>query len=300
LYELRQTQNIPSYSLRQSSEEGNDLFEIREIDRTTVRHGSHLYLPHRKEYFTFFLVKEGTNRHWIDFVGHDMQPAQMIFALPDQVHIKERSAPVGGTLLTFTEDFLLRGGHSSWNDLPILQNPEEKQSLSLAASDLEFLTDLMNQMLAEYKKGHSPDRFARGILESYLHIFLLFLSRLYLQQYSAGNSSAERSLLRRFKELIDDRYHALHQVSDYASLLNVSAGHLNDIVRLHTGRTATSLIHQRVALEGKRLLFHTDLSVKEIGYSLGFEDAAYFNRFFKRLTGETPATFRNGIREKYH
>ena len=52
-------------------------------------------------------------------------------------------------------------------------------------------------------------------------------------------------------ELIDDRYDSLHQVSDYAQLLNVSPGHLNDIVRQHTGRTATSLIHQRIALEGK-------------------------------------------------
>jgi AraC-like DNA-binding protein len=232
------------------------------------------------------------------------------------VHLKERHAPVGGTLLAFTEDFLL--AHDSLKELPILQNPEEKQSLPLTPADQEFLTNLMNQMLAEYKKNqlrHSPsrsehsqgsapdnepDRFVRGMLESYLHIFLLFLSRLYQRHFDTGSTSADRSLFRRFKELVDDRYDTLHQVSDYAQLLNVSPGHLNDIVRQHTGRTATSLIHQRVALEGKRLLFHADLSVKEIGYSLGFDDAAYFNRFFKRLTGETPATFRNSIREKYH
>lgn len=297
LYDLRQKQGIPHYTLRQTTANGNDLFEIKEIDRTAVRHGSHLYLPRRKDYYFFFLVKDGTNRHWIDFISHEVKPGHLFFTLPHQVHLKEKHAPVGGTLLAFTEDFLLTEGHGSWKELPILQNQEEKQSLRLTPADQEFLTNLMDQMLAEYNE---PDRFVRGMLESYLHIFLLFLSRLYQQQFDAGSTSADRSLLRRFKELIDERYDTLHQVSDYAQLLNVSPGHLNDIIRQHTGRTATSLIHQRIALESKRLLFHADLSVKEIGYSLGFDDAAYFSRFFKRLTGETPATFRNSIREKYH
>ena len=316
MYDLRQKQAIPHYTLRQTAEDGNDLFEIREIDRATVRHGSHLYLPHRKDYYFFFLVKAGTNRHWIDFISHEVQPGHLFFTLPHQVHLKEKHAPVGGTLLAFTEDFLLTEGHSSWKELPILQNPEEKQSLPLTPADQEFLTNLMNQMLAEYKKdqppalrsgpsqdparNNEPDRFVRGMLESYLHIFLLFLSRLYQRQFDTDAASSDKSLFRRFKELIDDRYDTLHQVSDYAHLLNVSPGHLNDIIRQHTGRTATSLIHQRIALESKRLLFHADLSVKEIGYSLGFDDAAYFSRFFKRLTGETPAAFRNSVREKYH
>jgi hypothetical protein len=203
LYEQHQKQGIPHYSLRHTSEDGNDLFEIKEIDRTTVRHGSHLYLPHRKDYYFFFLVKDGTNRHWIDFISHDVQPGHVFFTLPHQVHLKEKHAPVGGTLLAFTEDFLLSDHlHSgaerreSWKELPILQNPEEKQSLRLLPADQEFLTALMNQMLVEYEK---EDRFARGMLESYLHIFLLYLSRLYQQQFDTGNTSADRSLLRRFK-----------------------------------------------------------------------------------------------------
>ena len=122
------------------------------------------------------------------------------------MHLKERHAPVGGTLLAFTEDSCsptgppAGGKHISWKELPILQNPEEKQSLSLPPADHEFLTNLMNQMLAEYKKDqYRPDRFARGMLESYLHIFLLFLSRLYQRQFDTGSTFADRSLLRRFK-----------------------------------------------------------------------------------------------------
>jgi AraC-like DNA-binding protein len=53
-------------------------------------------------------------------------------------------------------------------------------------------------------------------------------------------------------------------------------------------------------VEARRLLFHSELSVKEIAFELGFEDASYFNRFFKRLSEQTPAQYRSTVREMYH
>ncbi|RYF45807.1 MAG: helix-turn-helix domain-containing protein, partial [Cytophagaceae bacterium] len=49
----------------------------------------------------------------------------------------------------------------------------------------------------------------------------------------------------------------------------------------------------------RRLLFHTNNSLKEIAFELGFSDASYFNRFFKRETGMTPAEYRATIRKMY-
>ncbi|HTN39338.1 MAG TPA: helix-turn-helix domain-containing protein, partial [Arachidicoccus sp.] len=59
-------------------------------------------------------------------------------------------------------------------------------------------------------------------------------------------------------------------------------------------------IHERLVLEARRLLFHTDNTLKEIAFDLGFAEASYFNRFFKRETGITPAAYRANIREMYH
>jgi len=53
-------------------------------------------------------------------------------------------------------------------------------------------------------------------------------------------------------------------------------------------------------LEAKRMLLHSDDSIKEIAFQLGFEDASYFNKFFKRLTLQTPLQYRTAIREIYH
>jgi len=298
VHETRQKSIIPHYSLKETSEDGNSIFEIKELDGTRARVSNHLFVAHRKDYYFFFLAKKGSNRHWIDFVSHEVSAGNLYFTLPHQVHLKERNAPVSGTLLAFTEEFLLPQEQGSWKELPILQNPDDRHELKLSEADLAFLNDLFAQMFGEFTQQRD---WKKGMLQSYLKIFLVYLSRLYTRQFPATLApSGSQWLVRRMNELVNERYDSLHQVSDYAGLLNVTPGHLNDTIREQTGRTATSLIQERIILEAKRVLFHADLSVKEIAYSLGFGDAAYFNRFFKRLTGETPVGFRTAIRENHH
>ncbi|WP_306301492.1 helix-turn-helix domain-containing protein [Verrucomicrobium spinosum] len=77
----------------------------------------------------------------------------------------------------------------------------------------------------------------------------------------------------------------------------MTAGHLNDVVRQFTAGTAGELIHARELLEARRLLMHTELSVSEIAYRLGYKDPSYFARVFRKSTGQAPADFRAAIRE---
>ena len=83
-------------------------------------------------------------------------------------------------------------------------------------------------------------------------------------------------------------------------MLQITAGHLSDVIKRQSGKTAIEHIHERIVMEAKRQLLHAGLSVKEIAYALGFDDAAYFNRFFKRITSVTPVVYRRTIREMYH
>ena len=79
---------------------------------------------------------------------------------------------------------------------------------------------------------------------------------------------------------------------EYADLMNITANHLNAFVQDMLGKTAGEVIRDRVLLEAKRLLTNADMTIAEIGYHLNFKDNAYFNRFFKKYTGQTPETFR--------
>lgn len=115
-----------------------------------------------------------------------------------------------------------------------------------------------------------------------------------------GKDHVTNDLINRFKELVNQHFKTNRSVSHYAELMATTPGHLNDTVKKMTGKTAGSIIHERVLLEAKRLLYHSYLSIKEISIQLNFEDPSYFNRFFRTHAGSTSEQFRNSIREKYH
>ena len=116
--------------------------------------------------------------------------------------------------------------------------------------------------------------------------------------YRPDNSM--NSLGVQFKILVDEHFRDKVQVSEYAEMLHVTPGHLNDTVKSTIGRSAKQVIDAKRIMEAKRLLFWQKHSVKQIAGELNFDDDAYFSRFFKKHTGQTPALFQKTIREKYN
>jgi AraC family transcriptional regulator, transcriptional activator of pobA len=84
----------------------------------------------------------------------------------------------------------------------------------------------------------------------------------------------------------------LHQVQDYAALLNKSPKTLANLFAQNQQPSPLAIITNRIALEGRRLLTYTDKTISEIGFELGFEESAHFSRFFKQAVGSTPRDFR--------
>jgi len=99
-------------------------------------------------------------------------------------------------------------------------------------------------------------------------------------------------ILRDFKGLLEQYFQDWHQVNTYASKLNLTSKHLSHTVKSLTGKTAKEFIQDRLILESKRLLLHTDLEIKEIAYQIGFEEPLHFSGFFKKSTGISPTAFR--------
>ncbi|HSC38841.1 MAG TPA: hypothetical protein VLD19_13255, partial [Chitinophagaceae bacterium] len=216
MYAVKEKTIIPHYSLAESSESGSALFEVREVTTGTGHPKEFLFLPHRKDYYFFFLSKKGHSRHWIDFVSYDVRPGAMYFTMPNQVHLKERLEPVEGIVVAFTEEFLLPD-HSGLKELPVLQNPDDRHTMPITPEEITFLDGVMQQMLQEYRQKQG---WHKSMLQSYLHIFLVYLSRLYNRQFAAGPAATNgRQLVKRMKELLETEYARLHQVNDYAQLL---------------------------------------------------------------------------------
>jgi AraC-like DNA-binding protein len=102
----------------------------------------------------------------------------------------------------------------------------------------------------------------------------------------------------RFGDLVERSFRDKQSVAELARSLHVSESRLRNTCLAATGQSPIQLLHGRALLEAKRQLHYTDKPVREIAWALGFEDPAYFTRFFSRLAGVSPRAFRNGSPER--
>lgn len=287
---------IPQFNLKNAVGQPS-MIEMREAEGMERIIEDGFLMPHRKDYYLFAFVEEGKSRHWIDNVPYTVKNDTFYFTIPQQIHLKEEVCPMKGLVLNFTDEFLMLEENRMLRQLPIIQNPAATHEIELTDADRFFVKDIMLKMLEEFNTGSD---WRNQMLTSLLRVLIIYLSRLYTMQYGERCITQDYCLLKKYQKLISDHHTETHEVAAYANLLNISPGYLNDVIKQQSGKTAISHIHSRLAVEAKRRLLHTQLSVKQIADELGFEDAAYFHRFFKRLVDDTPAAYRVKIREMYN
>jgi AraC family transcriptional regulator, transcriptional activator of pobA len=115
-----------------------------------------------------------------------------------------------------------------------------------------------------------------------------------------GVTRNEIRLADRFRELIDQHYRENLSLRDYASMMTVSLVQLRAACGSATGQSPAKMIHARIITEAKRNLIFGDMSVEQIAFGLGFSDAAYFTRFFRKEVGQAPSQFRVTARDQPH
>ena len=106
-----------------------------------------------------------------------------------------------------------------------------------------------------------------------------------------GGGRAQRHA-QAFHQLVEREYRQHRPIGFYASALGITPPHLNRICQSVLGASALKVIERRLLLEAKRYLTFSSLSIKEIAALLGYADAGYFNRMFRRETGMAPGKFR--------
>lgn len=288
-------QPLPIYSLEPDEVTGGKQFKLYNY-KGTLPNQSEWLIPHRKDHYLFVFVRHAGTRQWIDMAPYVLKDNTIYFTGPDQVIVKEEFKQLWSTGIAFTPAFLSLQENASLNKLPLIQNPQGGHELLLTDADVRFVEELLSKIQGEYEQ---PGEWRQQMLSAYLTVLLTYLSRLYSEQFTGDAASTDTLLLKQFQAKVEECFCELHEVSAYASLLNLSAGHLSEVVKAQSGRPAIKHIHERLVLEARRLLVHTPRSLKEIAYNLGFSEASYFNRFFKRETGITPAEYRGSIRKMY-
>lgn len=252
---------------------------------------STLPYPHRHDFYHFVWVTSGAGRHVIDSQSYEVRPNTVFFMTPGQVHDFVLSDDATGHTFSFSRDFFALGSENKPGlaEAPAGVLERLASVVYLNDSQARDLRPIVEAIIEEYTAEQTS---YHDVVRCYLRILLIRIARAGPDKGSAAPSSRQSILARRFKNLLEQDFGTVNEAAGYARLLNVSERVLNDAARHAFGATAAQLLRERVMLEAKRLLAHSDSSVAEIADRLGFDDPAYFSRCFRKHTRRSPVEFR--------
>lgn len=267
-------------------------FGISRMEDIYRKHQGKPDVPHRHAFFTVVFTIHARGKHFLDFQEYALQPHQIYFIPPGQVHQIIEEEPSSGFAMVFSEQFLISSHipQAFLDDLNLFSEFGKNPPLELHGEHYEKISGYFEEI---YQLFHGANvQYRDEAIGSFLKLILIRCNNVCTLPRSAFGE--HNSVLRQFKSLVDQHYRSLHGTSDYAAQLHMTGDHLNRIVKTHTGKTAKEHIQSRIIVEAKRLLYFTDLSAKEIGYELGFSEPANFSAFFKKSVGLSPSHFKAG------
>ncbi|REH00976.1 helix-turn-helix domain-containing protein [Flavobacterium aquicola] len=246
---------------------------------------------HRDNYYAFFVLTKGSIKMECDTVEIEFDAVSIGFVRPFQVHsIKQISDDTEGYFISIAPFLIPNVCSDLFQNLEIKEQNRkiDKALIEDLQSNISLLHNTFN------KKQPNKAQIINGLFNALIYNFAnLFQSNIPPINLPKNQS---RLISANFKKLINQNNFS-ENPAFFAKKLNISTSHLNDCVNSITGKSVTYWLQNAMILEAQRQLYYTENDVKEIAYHLGFEDHSYFSRLFKKLTNETPLTFRKKFRE---
>lgn len=268
---------IPTYALYGEQETSHDWLHWETIQSRSRLHDFRIS-PHRHEHlFQLLHLTDGRAQVTLDGVVTTVRPGGVVVVPALIVHGYEFTEDVEGIVVTLLERDVRAA------DVPLA-------SPIVLHSETRGVTDAVGRLIAE---ADDPGPRHDLAMRAHITLLLLALERARNPVGLKGNAAdPARRHAEAFHDLVEQWFRRTRSVSDYAKAIGISPTHLHRVCRDQLGTTALAVIERRVALEARRQLLFSTLSVKQIGAGLGYDDPAYFTRVFTRIEGMSPDHFR--------
>lgn len=267
-------------------------FEIVDLVELYKDFEDALTTTHRTGFYHIIWFQKGNPTHLVDFKPIKIQPNTLLFLNKDTVQRFDNKTKFQGKAILFTDSFFCK----TETDTKFLKNNILFNDLfSVSQIQIDQQTNLFAGLLQQMKDElqNEKDNVQADILKNMLHNLLLHAERRKREEnFVELKKDANLDYVMLFKNLIEQHYKSQKQVSYYAKEMFISEKRLNQATSKLFGKTSKEIINDRVMLEAKRILAHTNESVKEICYSLGFEEPTNFIKYFKKHSAITPTEFR--------
>ncbi|WP_103068635.1 AraC family transcriptional regulator [Aquimarina sediminis] len=289
---LKSDKKIPNYRLYgdETKDEVASFFNIKRLEEIPEQ-SDRVHRPHRHlNLFQIIWITHGFGDIMVDEQMYRMEKGSLFYISPGVVHACKISNDFKGFVVHFSPDLLLtqKGVCSSFEEI----NKTINNTVLVVKTDKAEEKVIHGIVLDIWKESIHEFVEKDQIISNYLNILMVHVLRQVYQDINIENSGVNHTTIQNFRNLIDQYYKKERGVSYYASLLHITPTYLNDTIKKSTGKTAGELIRERIILEAKRLLIFSSLSISEIAYELGFEDSAYFWKFFKKYVSISPKLFR--------
>lgn len=268
-------------------------FEILNIAQLYKDFEVELTTPHRAEFYQILWFKKGNSTHLVDFNPVKIQPNTLLFINKNSVQKFDKTFDSDGISMLFTDNFFCKTPEDTkFLKSSILFNDLYAISKIHISSHTNIFDDLFK--LLELELVNNNDQYQSEVLQNYLRNFLLLAERERKKQdFIKVEKDADLDFVMHFKDLLENQFQHLKTVNNYASQMHITLKRLNKATSKIMGKTPKQLIDDRIILEAKRLLAHTNQSVKEIGFIVGFDEPTNFIKYFRKHYNATPLEFRD-------
>lgn len=289
---MKENNDIKIYQLA-DDQHPNRFFRIERMEDHYDDVNGNVDEPHRHNFYVIIWLKQGKGEHTIDFNTYALDKNSLFFLSPGQIHqIKTTNRP-SGWAMSFSEDFLAINGISKSfvQNINLFRPYSETPPLRVSDALQQKLERTISEMVSFFETESDP--YKHEALGALLRLFLIYSNS--ECNYPEPLQSSTSCLLVDFRNMVESDFKQDHKVNSYAEKLHITPKYLNEVVKSTLGYTAKEYITDRIIIEAKRLLLHTNLTSKEIAYQLGFREALHFTTFFKKVVSQTPIDFRNTI-----
>lgn len=266
------------------------LVHVETIAARSRRHDWVIH-PHRhRDLHQVLLIRRGGADLRLDGATHRLPGPAVVIAPPGVVHDFRFRRETAGLVLSLSPPLVHEFAATSPALLPFLQSPAARplRRDAAAATDVLALADMLLREFARSAPGRPMA--LRGLTAA------LLANLLRLCEGGApardGQPGAQQELVARFRASIEQSLREQRSVGWHARRLGVSEVRLRRACVATTGQSPVAILHQRLRVEAERQLRYTSMPVAQVAFHLGFDDPAYFSRFFTRLAGCSPSRFR--------
>ena len=232
--------------------------------------------------------------------NYDFDEGVLIFTAPNQVQTISKSQKLNeikGWMIFFHPDLIRNTSLGKTIDKYKFFEYDVHEALHLSELEQRMITECVNMIKNEISER--IDNHSQTVIASSLELLLNFSSRYYERQFITRKINHSdivnqiEKVLKSYLKSDDMSEKGLPTVKYLAEQVHLSPNYLSELLKRETGINAQDHIHYMIIEEAKNILLHTNLSMSEIAYSLGFEYPQYFSKLFKLKTGKTPVEFRS-------